>query len=258
MEGNKMIMQSTYEKLNQMRLNGMVETLRFQLENPDYNSLSFEDRIGLLVDAEWSRRQSNKISKYIQNAQLRYSNACVEDIEYHADRKLNKLQILKLSTCQYIRDNLNIILKGASGNGKTYIACALAISACRLSLSVKYSRLPDLLNDLLVARGEGSYKKFIKSCQKYDLLILDEWLLKPLTNEQAMDLLEIIEVRSRHGSIIFCTQYDTQGWQDRIGSKESETLSDAILDRIKHNSYKIIIEGNESMRERHGINKKNK
>ncbi len=172
--------------------------------------------------------------------------------------KLNEgyLSSYKLSSYQYIRDNHNIILKGASGNGKTYIACALAISACRQSLSVKYTRLPELINDLLVARGEGNFKRFIKSCQKYDLLILDEWLLKPLSNEQAMDLLEIIEVRTKNGSIIFCTQYDTQGWQERIGTNEAVTLSDAIIDRIKHNSYEIMIEGNMSMRERYGIKKK--
>ncbi|MCK9329356.1 MAG: IS21-like element helper ATPase IstB [Candidatus Cloacimonetes bacterium] len=253
-----MVSQSTYEKLNQMNLNGFVEALRIQMSSNQYDDLPFEDRIGLIVDFEWTKRQSNKISRCIKEAHLRYPNACVEDIEYLSDRKLDKAQILKLSTCQYIRDSHNIILKGASGNGKTYIACALAISACRQSLKVKYTRLPELINDLLVARGEGNFKKFIKSCQKYDLLILDEWLLKPLSNEQAMDLLEIIEVRTKNGSIIFCTQYDTQGWQDRIGTIETETLSDAIIDRIKHNSYEIMIEGNESMRERYGIKKKNK
>lgn len=251
-----MINQSTYEKLNQMSLNGFVEALRMQTMNNEYEDLSFEERIGLIVDYEWSKRKTNKISRCVKDAHLRYPNACVEDIEYHPDRKLDKSQILKLATCQYISDRHNIILKGASGNGKTYIACALAISACRQSLSVKYTRLPELINDLVLARGEGNFKKFITSCQRHDLLILDEWLLKSLTNEQAMDLLEIIEVRTKKGSIIFCTQYDTQGWQDRIGTIETETLSDAIVDRIKHNSYEIMIEGNESMRERYGIKKK--
>ena len=138
-------------------------------DTKSYEHLSFEDRFGMLVDKEWDKRKSTKLQKIIRDAGFRYPNACVEDIEYHADRNLDKSQMLEFSTCRYIADSHHIILKGASGNGKTYIACALGIAACKNFIKASYVRLPDLLNELAVAHGEGTFEKVIKSYQKINL-----------------------------------------------------------------------------------------
>lgn len=246
-----MINATTLNKLYEMRLSAMAEAFQYQLKEAKYQELSFEERVGIMVDSEWARRKNNRLLRLIKKAEFRYPQASIEDIEYHADRKLDKAQILRLASCTYIAEKRNIIVMGASGNGKSYIACAFGMAACRHYYSVKYIRLPDLLDELAVARGEGIYKNVMKHYKKVSLLILDEWLLTPLNDTQAMDLLEIVETRHQNASTIFCTQFAPGGWHEKIGEA---TLADAILDRIVHDSYTILIDGKVSMRERNGIN----
>jgi DNA replication protein DnaC len=249
-----MINQSTIDKLHEMHLGAMADAFRNQIVDSSHKNLHFEERFGILVYAEWSRRKHNRLQRLIRMAGFKFSNASVAGIEYHADRKLDRSEILRLSSCSYINEYHNIIIMGAAGNGKSWLACAFGIAACKQFYPVKYVRLPELLDEFAIARGEGSFQKTIRQYKRVKLLILDEWLLTPLRAQETRDLLEIIEARYQTSSTIFCSQFKPGGWHEKLGQ---ETLADAILDRIMHNSYQIFIDGKVSMRERQGMKKMN-
>ena len=245
-----MVNEATISKLHDMKLSAMAQAFRQQMQESAMNTLAFSERFGLLVDHEWDTRKNNRLKRLIYRADFPISGACMEDVEYRNDRKLNKEQLLELSTCSFIMEKHNIIILGATGAGKTYLGCALGLAACRHFFSVKYIRLPDLLDELSIAKGEGSFRKIMQSYKKIDLLILDEWLLSPLSDLESRDLLELVESRHSSCSTIFLSQFDVSGWHSKI---PDAPLSEAILDRIVHNSFTVKIGGDESMRKRKGI-----
>ena len=246
-----MLTNETVSKLHELRLNTMAQLFKEQMDDPRYSGrdLSFEDRFGILVDAEWAARLSNRLKRLIRSAGYPIQGACVEDIEYLPERKLDKELILRLATCTYIQRAQNVILLGATGVGKTYLACALGIAASRNYYNVRYVRLPDMLVELAEARVTNSYREYMKKLKKVTLLVLDEWLIYPLKENEARDVLELVEARSKTASTIFCSQVDVPGWHENL---HDLTLADAICDRIVHNSHRIEIHG-ESMRKRKGL-----
>lgn len=240
-----MLNHPTLNKLQDLRFTGMAKALTEQMSLPDIDALSFEERLGLLIDREVTEREDRRLTTRLRQAKLKQP-ACIEDIDFKHARGLDKSLILDLAQCQWIKKHLNILITGPTGVGKTWIACALAQKACREGFTVLYLRLPRLLQELPIAKGDGTYTKLLARLAKVDVLILDDWGLSKLIAEQRRDLLEILEDRHDNRSTIVTSQLPLDKWHHSIGDP---TLADAILDRLVHNAYKINLKG-ESMRKR--------
>jgi DNA replication protein DnaC len=236
---------ATIEKLIAMKLSGMAEGLQEQMLNNAYKDLSFEERLGILVDKEKLSRENRQLKILLSHAHLRHPNACFEDIDFRTRRGLSKDVMLKLSQNEWIRSNQNIIIVGPTGSGKTYIACALGNSAVRQGISTAYVRLPRLAQELKISRADGSFVKLLSRLQRIRLLIIDDWGINLFTDEERRNFLEIMEDRHNVRSTIIASQFPIDAWHDIIGDP---TLADAICDRVVHNAHKIILKGEESMR----------
>ena len=240
-----MLKHPTLDKLQALKLTGMVAALADQMAMPDIDELAFEERLGLLVDREITERENRRLTNRLRRARLRH-NAVLEDIDYRHSRGLDRGLIQSLAACQWVKEHLNVLITGPTGVGKTWLACALAQKACREGYTAQYIRLTRLLRELMVAKGDGRYPKLLANLAKVDVLILDDWGLMKLNAENRRDLLEVLEDRHGSRSTVATSQLPIDEWHAVIGDP---TLADAILDRLVHNAYKINLRG-ESMRKR--------
>jgi DNA replication protein DnaC len=246
-EGRTMFNQMTIDKLNMMKLHGMAVAFSEQIQTSRYNELTFEERFGMIIDKEMNCRENRKLKNLLRKAKLRYQSACIEDIDFRADRGLSREQIMALSRNDWIKQSQNVIITGATGVGKTYLACALGNSACRGGLSTTYFRLSKLLEELSVAQADGSYGKMLTTLARVRLLIVDDWGYGSLGDRGRRFMLDVLEDRYSISSLIISSQIPVAKWHDVI---EDPTIADAICDRIIHNAHTIKLTG-ESMRKKY-------
>lgn len=240
-----MLLQQTIERMHTLHLSGMIQALEQQATNAQSLGLSFEERLSFLIDSEYLSRQSRKIERLLVAAKLKH-NATLEDVIYTGRPGLEKSVIASLSQCDWIRNKHNLTITGPTGCGKTWLACAFAHHACRSLMSATYVWIPTMLKDLELGHADGSFRKKLNQLSKIDILILDDFGLKPLSAPSSHDLLEVIDARVNVKSTIITSQYPIEKWHSLIGDV---TIADAVLDRVVHDAHRIMLSG-ESMRKR--------
>jgi len=234
---------ATIEQLTQLKLAGMLQAYREQIQQPPTQDLSFDERFSFIVDRELLHRSNRRLQNLLRRAKLRLQ-ACMENIDYEHPRNLNKSQFISLANGDFIRHHHNVLITGPTGSGKSYLACAIGNQACRQGLSVRYLRVPRFLDELTLTHADGSHTKCLNQLIKIDLLILDDFALSPLTPLQRQDLFNLIEDRHQLKSVLVTSQLPTKHWHEYIGEP---TLADAILDRLLENARRLELKGN-SMR----------
>lgn len=234
-----MLIEQTFEKLNAMKLWGLVEALRQQRGSSAHAKLSFDERMGLLVEAEWLAREQKKLKTRLKAATMRYP-ASLEDVDFKHPRGLDRQVVLSLGNCVFVQQRHNLVIIGPTGIGKSYLACAFVERACRRGFKAAYVRLPRLLQQLAVGRGDGSYARILDRLKRVELLAIDDWLLAPLSDAERRDLIEVVEDRSEWASTLIASQVPSKDWHASIGDPN---LADAICDRLLHNAHRIELKG---------------
>jgi len=234
-----MLTQPTLDHMNAMKMFFMVDAFQRQLATTQSSALSFEERLGLLIDAEWSGREQRKLDQRLRTARLRHS-ASLEDVDFKAHRGLSRELVLSLGRGDWLRERQNLLITGPTGVGKSYLACAFAERACRSGFTALYLRAPRLYQELAVSRGDGSYGRLLARLTRTQLLIIDDWGLAPLKDQERRDLLEVVEDRYERASTLITSQLPIKAWHEVIGDA---TLADAICDRLVHCAHRLELKG---------------
>jgi len=237
----------TIDKLHALRLAAMADAWEQQNKSPKVADLGFDERFAMIVDAEYLARDNRRLARLLKDAQLRLNNACVEDVEASPTRGLDKATLRQLGSCVWLQEHLNVLVTGPTGVGKSFVACAFGQAACRKGHRVLYRRMPRLLDELALARVDGSYARVLAKLTRNELLILDDWGLGSLKEPQRHDLLEVLEDRYGRLSTIVTSQLPISKWHEWIGDP---TIADAILDRLVNNAYKVELRGHSRRREK--------
>lgn len=235
-----MLIEPTLERLHSLRLMAMAVCYTEQHKNAQVAALSFDERLALLVEAEWQQRDNKRLGRLLKDARLKLPNACIEDIDYSQARGLDRSLLRQLATGRYIAEHHNVVITGATGVGKTYLACALVQQACRQGLRAQYYRTSRLFQDLHLAHADGSYTRLLGKLARAQVLVLDDWGLTPIREQERMDLSEVMEDRYGTHTTIMTSQLPPDAWHDYLGEP---TVADAICDRLLHNAYRIVLQG---------------
>jgi len=235
-----MLTEPTVEKLKAMRLDALAAAWLEHHQKPDLTSLSFDERFAMLVDAEWLYRENRRMRRALKEAKLRISQACIEDVDYSAKRELERAVIRQLATCRWVDEHQNVVITGATGTGKTYLACALAHQACRKGHRAIYRRASRLIDELTLARADGTYARALTRLARADVLVIDDWGHAPMRDQERRDLVEVLDDRHGLRSTVMTSQLPITKWHDHIGDP---TNADAICDRVLHNAHRIMLKG---------------
>jgi DNA replication protein DnaC len=230
----------TIEKLKTLRLDGLLAAWTEQQKQPETSALGFDERLGMLIDSEWLYRENKRISRSLKEAKLRMTDACIEGIDYSAKRELDKAIIRQLQTCRWVQEHQTVLITGATGTGKSYLACALANQACRKGFRATYRRAPRLFDELKIARADGTYRTVLGRIARVDVLVVDDFGVAPISDQERNDLLEVLEDRYGQRSTIVTSQLPPSSWHDYL---TEPTLADAICDRLVNNAHRIALKG---------------